>query len=87
MSQPDYLARPAHPEASRHNSRVSPTYCLRQCRGVWYLLPFIYEWGFSEYVKAWREEHEDHPNPGDLPAYAKLVDVAALTFQQPNIVE
>jgi hypothetical protein len=90
MSQPDFLARPIDPQASLHRPRVSPTYCLRQCPGgFWYLIPYIYEYGFEQYIKAWRKEHGTWTNPerSELPAYAQPVDISRLAFQTPYIIE
>lgn len=91
MSAVDNLSRPAHPEASRHLVPPSPTYCLRQCpSGFWYLIPYIYEYGFEAMCEQWVKEHSKNfvldaimPKPG----YAQPVDVRRLTFQTPFIVE
>lgn len=88
-SKIDFLARPIYPEASHHKPLVSPTYCLRQCpAGFWYLIPFIYEYGFEMFSKAWVKEHMKKNGMFDRvmkpPAYAQSVDLKCLTFEKPH---
>lgn len=88
-SKIDFLARPIYPEASHHKPQVSPKYCLRQCpSGFWYMIPFIYEWGFEQMCKEWVREHTREgflltkimPKPG----YAKSIDLKHLVFEKPE---
>lgn len=97
----DNLARPANPDASRHVVAPSPKFCLRQGpSGFWYLIPFIYEYGFDAWCDQWKKDHikeEQAVFSGqmakwtrhlastyDVPAYAKQVDVKQLVFEKPE---
>lgn len=96
----DNLARPANPDASRHVVAPSPKFCLRQGpAGGWYLIPFIYEYGFDAWCQQWRKDHiTEHVGPEgakwtwyhagnvDVPAYAKLVDVKQLVFEKAEVL-
>lgn len=87
----DNLARPIYPEASHHKPPVSPKYCLRQCpSGVWYLIPFIYEYGFEMLSKTWVKERTKLMETGwgvfPPPAYAKAIDISRLVFEKPEEV-
>jgi hypothetical protein len=58
----------------------SPRYTLRQSpSGFYYLIPFIYEYGFEQWCKhEWKSQ-----NGAPVPAYAKPVDLPRLTFEHP----
>lgn len=98
----DNLARPANPDASRHLVKPSPRYCLCQSPvgawSAWYLVPYIYEYGFTEWCKEWTKEHvTEHMGPDGSkftwyhggvcqpPAYAVPVDITRLTFEKPIV--
>lgn len=81
----DNLARPANPAASTHLVPPSPRYCVRSVFGALYMIPYIYDYGFDEFLKAWRKEHGvwSSPTRKELPAYAVPVDLGMLTFEKP----
>lgn len=103
MTVTDNLARPLDVSASRHTVPPSPKYCLRQSpSGHWYLIPYIYEFGFGAWCAQWQKDHvKDVQAVIDnqqvrwthylattypVPAYAKPVNIARLTFEQPQEV-
>lgn len=93
MTTPDFLARPEDETASLHRPRPFPRYCLKQCGSAWYMVPIEYEFGFSAYVKAWRDAAEPdddgvtcfvpYPSQKDLPRYVIPTNLDKLTFEKP----
>jgi hypothetical protein len=85
-SMHENLARPLDPAASAHIVPPSPRYCLYIApRGMAWMVPYIYKWGFQQYLYTWYREHGLHgaPQKKDLPSYVQIVEIDRLTFESP----
>lgn len=58
----------------------SPKYCLRQsASGFWYLIPFIYEYAWEQWINKCRKKGGTQ----EVPKWAQPADIKSLVFEKP----